>query len=185
MHNFSPADGADELWHVKLATGEVCLMTLDQLTEAYRRGEVDAETYVCREGSTDWGCLGVVATFDHNLAGRARVRVSSYPPPPTSNRSLYVTSSGRAPPSVLGHNSYAPFSADVEEASHEGDPFRGGRAPKLIWASAIVCLGALGFGAVRSALSVEPAFSSAAAAAPLPVPNIEIARIDGGEAPKR
>jgi hypothetical protein len=53
-----------EIWRVQLATGELRLMTLDALDEAFNAGVVDAQTPVLAPGSMTWDRLGAVAGLE-------------------------------------------------------------------------------------------------------------------------
>ena len=53
-----------DLWHVQLASGDVCLMTLDQLDDAFQSGVISENTYLWQEGATGWVTLREVAGLD-------------------------------------------------------------------------------------------------------------------------
>jgi hypothetical protein len=53
-----------DLWHVQLASGDVCLMTLDQLDDAFQTGVISENTYLWQEGATGWVTLREVAGLD-------------------------------------------------------------------------------------------------------------------------
>jgi hypothetical protein len=53
-----------ELWRVQLKTGEMRLLSLDALDEAFDGGIVDAQTPVLAPGSLTWDRLGAVAGLD-------------------------------------------------------------------------------------------------------------------------
>jgi len=57
-------ESEDDQWHVQLASGEVCLMTLDQLDEAFQNGVIHENTYLWQEGSAGWVTLREVAGLD-------------------------------------------------------------------------------------------------------------------------
>src|SRR6266513_478514 len=54
----------DDVWHVQLASGDVCLMTLDQLDDAFQTGVISENTYLWQEGATGWVTLREVAGLD-------------------------------------------------------------------------------------------------------------------------
>ena len=59
MSYYEATDNTDsDLWHVQLASGEVCTMTLDLLDDAFQDGIISEQTYVWQEGSSDWVTLG-------------------------------------------------------------------------------------------------------------------------------
>jgi hypothetical protein len=39
-----------DLWHVQLASGDVCLMTLEQLDDAFQTSVINENTYLWQEG---------------------------------------------------------------------------------------------------------------------------------------
>lgn len=54
----------EELWRVQLATGEVRVMTLDALDQAFDAGIIHGGTQVLAPGATSWARLGDVAGLD-------------------------------------------------------------------------------------------------------------------------
>jgi hypothetical protein len=54
----------DELWRVQLSTGEIRMMTVDGLDEAFDRGVIDARVRVLAPGSSTWTTLGEAAGLD-------------------------------------------------------------------------------------------------------------------------
>jgi hypothetical protein len=53
-----------EFWHVQLPSGEVRYWSLEELDEAFQRDEVDAKTYVLKEGESAWQRLGELLGLD-------------------------------------------------------------------------------------------------------------------------
>jgi len=53
-----------DLWHVKLPSGDILTVTLDQLDGAFADGHVDASTLVREAGTTEWSTLGAMAGLD-------------------------------------------------------------------------------------------------------------------------
>lgn len=53
-----------EIWRVQLPTGELRLMTIDALDEAFNAGTIDAQTPVLAPGSLTWDRLGAVAGLE-------------------------------------------------------------------------------------------------------------------------
>lgn len=51
----------DDRWYAQLDSGEVSLMTLDELQEAFEAGKVHASTFVVQIGQQAWQTLGEVA----------------------------------------------------------------------------------------------------------------------------
>ncbi|HEX9297995.1 MAG TPA: DUF4339 domain-containing protein, partial [Polyangiaceae bacterium] len=67
MTNYEAASHSetdDDLWHVQMNNGDICLMTLDQLDDAFQTSVIDEETYVWQEGATDWVTLRDIAGID-------------------------------------------------------------------------------------------------------------------------
>lgn len=54
----------EELWRVQLPTGELRLMTIDALDEAFDTGIIHRDTQVLAPGATAWARLGDVAGLD-------------------------------------------------------------------------------------------------------------------------
>jgi hypothetical protein len=47
-------DPHEDVWHVQLESGEVRILTLDQLDAFYQNGIIDEETYILRDGTMEW-----------------------------------------------------------------------------------------------------------------------------------
>src|ERR1700760_2232034 len=69
-------DGADQapagdesVWHVVINQDQVGPMTAVEVGRRFSAGEIDAETYIWREGFADWLPLAQVDTFAHLAAG--------------------------------------------------------------------------------------------------------------------
>src|SRR5260221_11380366 len=83
MGYYEATDSTDsDLWHVQLASGEVCTMTLDLLDDAFQDGIINEQTYVWQEGSPDWVTLGEVAGLDAVDSEAAVLMSSTYPDSP-------------------------------------------------------------------------------------------------------
>lgn len=54
----------DEVWRVQLGTGEIRMMTLDGLDQAFEEGLLDAQSPVLAPGSSAWTTLGEAAGLD-------------------------------------------------------------------------------------------------------------------------
>src|SRR6478609_2871672 len=81
MSYYEATDNTDsDLWHVQLASGEVCTMTLDLLDDAFQDGIITEQTWVWQEGSSDWVTLGEIAGLDA-VDSDAAVMMSSTPSP--------------------------------------------------------------------------------------------------------
>src|SRR5215472_6012144 len=66
-------------WYVRLPSGEVGMMTLDELDQAFNEGRVSASTEIVQVGGSKWAPLGEVAGLEH-------AEPSWTPPPVTSAR---------------------------------------------------------------------------------------------------
>jgi predicted Zn finger-like uncharacterized protein len=62
------ADGA--VWHLVIDQEQVGPMTVEEVEERFRRGDVDAEGYVWREGFGDWERLADVDVFTAMVSGQ-------------------------------------------------------------------------------------------------------------------
>ena len=56
-----------DLWHVKLPSGDILTVTLDQLDGAFADGHVDASTLVRQAGTAEWSTLGAMAGLDEAI----------------------------------------------------------------------------------------------------------------------
>lgn len=57
-------EARSDLWHVQLASGDVRVMTLDELDEAFQDDRIDESTMVLQGGSLKWAPLGEVLGGD-------------------------------------------------------------------------------------------------------------------------
>ncbi len=97
-----------DFWHVQLLSGEVRYWSLEELDEAFQRDEVDAKTYVLKEGDTTWQRLGELLGLDEVPPDLVKVPVQPYsiaPIPPSM-----------PPPSVPAPSSVAPASFGMDTA---------------------------------------------------------------------
>ncbi|HET9623188.1 MAG TPA: GYF domain-containing protein, partial [Kofleriaceae bacterium] len=88
-------DGADQapagdesVWHVVINQDQVGPMTAVEVQRRFSAGEIDAETYIWREGFTDWLPLSQVDTFAQLAAGTS----ASEPPASTGSGARAVAS---------------------------------------------------------------------------------------------
>ncbi len=146
-----------DLWHVQLASGEVCTMTLDLLDDAFQDGIINEQTFVWQEGSPDWVTLGEVAGLDA-VDSDAAVLMSSHGDSPWPSTVIAPTypPTGMAPhalanPYSLTPYSTAPVAGDISDIDFDLDSvsFRPRRRSKLRWVVAAAILGALGFAGVK------------------------------------
>lgn len=74
----------EERWHVRIAPGEVKVLTLEQIDDLFRLGMIDEDTLLRQEGSEQWLPLRVVAGLDDEEEAApvaAPPVVQSAPPP--------------------------------------------------------------------------------------------------------
>jgi hypothetical protein len=97
-----------ERFHVRMAPGEVKLLTLDQIDDLFRLEVIDPDTLIRQEGTEQWLPLRVVAGLDEDEGGAAESAspVRSLPPPPPAP----------LPPPVRG--SLPPASSTAAPFSH-------------------------------------------------------------------
>src|SRR5689334_20218064 len=76
----------EERWHVRIAPGEVKLLTLEQIDDLFRLEMIDGETLLRQDGTDQWLPLRVVAGLDEEEAAPPSPApapvVRSAPPPP-------------------------------------------------------------------------------------------------------
>lgn len=53
-------EARSDLWHVQMASGDVLVMTLDELDEAFNDGRIDESTMVLQGGALKWARLGAI-----------------------------------------------------------------------------------------------------------------------------
>src|SRR5438046_73718 len=58
------SDGAQDLWHVRIAPGEVKVLTLEQVDDLYRLDMIEPSTLLWQQGMSGWLPLRVVAGLD-------------------------------------------------------------------------------------------------------------------------
>jgi hypothetical protein len=155
----SPAES--DLWHVQLASGEVCTMTLDLLDDAFQDGIIDERTYVWQEGTPDWTTLGEVAGLDADDSDAAVLMSSTgagfsdstwpttviaptYPPTRMDPRVL-------ANQNLLTTRSTAPVAGDIMDIELDDDSmmFVPRKRSKLRWIVAAALTLAIGYSAVK------------------------------------
>ena len=184
----TPAD--DDLWHVQLASGDVCLMTLDQLDDAFQTGVVSENTYLWQEGATGWVTLREVAGLDadeaEDLSDHAEPQANPFVQPDYASESVwpaaqpaptynYAAQDPFAPPvQHMGPHSTAPVVSPMRDMDFDLEPNFGRKKHPGRWLFAAALIGAAGFGAMKYNLlptsqSAAPALPPAVAAIPLPV----------------
>lgn len=110
MDNFESTNGANkEIWHVQLSSGEIRVMSLEQLDEAFHDGVVSENTFIYQAGMNDWIKLGALAGLDGDEESPAPENgdaVTIPMPPPPHPIVLDVTPTTHVlsapPPAVAG-----------------------------------------------------------------------------------
>lgn len=161
--------GNPDAFCVRLASGDVCVLSLDELDAAYQDGRIDEHTPVLPFGATDWTRLGALAGLDEDDATvpsphpavedpRARlpsvvVRVST-PTGPIAPR---------LPPQAMP--SVRPFTTDLDATEADDlPPFA--RRPTKRWKLVAGVVGAgAAFGLILALISVSGGPGAAASTA--------------------
>lgn len=154
------------LWYVKLPDGDVEPMTLDELDEAFQRGDVNERTMVLAAGSTQWAKLGELAGLDQPAAQRPMSLVDI----PAMNMPTVNRGFAPMPPSMR------PVSVDLDAFGDDDLSFRPPRKSKKWIFGVLAVAGVLGFAAfegqrsgVFSISKLMASSSQATAAATMPV----------------
>ena len=174
----------DDLWHVQLQSGEVLLMTLDELDDSFQKGVISANTYLWQEGSTNWVTLREVAGLDADdeseniLAGNPFTSSSTdsvWPPAPAAPSFGYSAQVYAPPIQLFSPNSTAPVVSPMRDMEFDVDDveFRPKKRSGGRWLFAAALIGAAGFGAVKYRVVPIPQFAgtqalTAVAASPVP-----------------
>jgi hypothetical protein len=170
MSNFdetNPSESEDELWHVRLATGEVHMVTLEQLDDAFQNGWIDESTLVSQDGS-DWSPLGEAAGLGSEEEAPApapqpvATRNQGYGYPGETTPTIFTSS----PPTFQSPMSTAPVAFEIDDDLDA--PFRP-RKRKWVYAfAAVAIVGAGGFGFTKmdSAPQIPPPVAAASPVVP-------------------
>jgi hypothetical protein len=148
----------EDLWHVKLPSGDILTVTLDQLDGAFADGHVNESTLVRQAGTPEWSTLGAIAGLDE------AVPVAAAPPP----RARSASSAPRVDPFVvptpaypIAPSSMAPMAFDLDDElafATKKKPI--GVVLAVCGACAFLILAAVGLGSADA-----PAVAAVAAAA--------------------
>ncbi len=102
----------EERWHVRIAPGEIKLLTLEQIDDLFRLEMIDGDTLLRQEGTEDWVRLRVVAGLDEDEpeAASAAPVLSAAPsaPPPPPSAAARGPSAPPPPPSAAARGPSAP-----------------------------------------------------------------------------
>jgi hypothetical protein len=93
----------EERWHVRIAPGEIKVLSLEQIDDLFRLDMIDGDTLLRQDGTEQWLPLRVVAGLDDEEAAPPAV-VRSAPPPPVRSApppSPVVRSAPPPPPAPL------------------------------------------------------------------------------------
>lgn len=83
MTHYDPAsEETEDRFHVQYDSRDVKLMTLDELQAAFEAGEIHENTFVCREGDSEWLTLSVVAGLGDEEEQPEPVAAERRPPMP-------------------------------------------------------------------------------------------------------
>jgi len=102
-HDDMPNEETEDRFYAQFDSRDVKLMTLDELTEAFEAGLIHENTFVCREGESEWLTLAVVAGLneeeEQELVAPAPVVSERRPPMPQRTVELApsVASESRPP----------------------------------------------------------------------------------------
>lgn len=173
----SPAD----LWRVQLGTGELRVMTLDALDDAFQAGTIDEHTPVLAPGSTVWTKLADAAGLDSSDSGESSdANAPSVAPLAVSIASEStgdVTPYSQRPPVDFGDLDRLAVDDEAAFKPKKGRIF-------AVVGIAVLFVGGLGFAATRvgnigsaMTLSMENK-AKAAAQAPPPAAGVDLSAAD-------
>lgn len=157
-----------DLWRVQLGNGEVVVMSLDQLDDAFQAGRIHEHTHVLREGMTTWMTVADAAGI-----GAEPLTPSAYPPPAVVME-------------TPGPSSIRPFVSEVSDLdlSDLGLPKKSSKAKTAFFTlAAAMIVGGAGFAAthvpqvqsrVQGLLGGASPVANIAAAAPVHAPPVQI-----------
>lgn len=100
-HDESAHEDTEDRFHVQFDSREVQLMTLDELAEAFEAGQIHGNTFVCREGDSEWLTLADVAGLGEEDEPQAEAEaapvVERRPPMPERRPEMPVAAETRPP----------------------------------------------------------------------------------------
>jgi hypothetical protein len=155
-------ENQSDAWRVQLKTGELRLMSLDALDDAFNAGIVDAQTPVLAPGSVTWDRLGAVAGLD-DVSPASQMEIAT---PSLSPVALSPSIPPSMPPAVLRDLQF-----DLDLPDDALKPKRGrvlafvGVAMLLVVAGGAGLVAKLGGHAEAPLMDIKP---TAAAQAPAP-----------------
>src|SRR6187549_2950649 len=125
-HDESTHEDSEDRFYAQFDSREVELMTLDELAAAFEEGKIHGNTFVCREGDSEWLTLAEVAGLgEDEPAVEAAPAVERRPPMPERRPELPTEPAARflpqsVPPAApIGSGptlSYAPVTSNVDSS---------------------------------------------------------------------
>jgi hypothetical protein len=179
MSNLDRTTNSD-VWHVQLASGDVLIMSLDELDDAFNGGLIHEDTYVLQHGSKEWERLGKVAGLDA-------------PEPAPAPKAAPRAQAAAVPTFVLPPtpmSSMRPVVSEISDLDLDEAPFRRRSKKKGLTVAfvGLLVIGGAAFAAVRLGvlrIPANPYFgpqAQAAAAAPALESNIAAAVVPPAQA---
>ncbi len=177
IESTSDVQARDDFWQVQLASGEICVWTIEELDEAFQSNQVHERTLVKKLGDEEWSTLAVVAgleeapavapvpapvpTSPETLPSMSAVP-ASVPPAGPSSLAPVATSLGSIPAPAASASVAPPATAEVRrELEIEIEPSFKSRHRGLVVAGVLAALFAgLGGAAIKFAGSATAAGSS-------------------------
>src|SRR6188768_416509 len=98
-HDESAHEDSEDRFYAQFDSREVELMTLDELATAFEAGQIHANTFVCREGDSEWLTLAEVAGLGEEDEAEPEPApvVEHRPPMPERRPEMPVASQSRPP----------------------------------------------------------------------------------------
>jgi len=122
----------DERWYVQFDSGDVRLMTLDELDQAFEAGEVHAQTYLIQVGETNWQSLADVAGLDDESNEEANEEAAAAPAPQPAYAAPAPPAYAAPAPPAYAAPAPSPFTTSVMPAvTASGYPPVISRGPSL------------------------------------------------------
>jgi hypothetical protein len=115
----------EERWHVRIAPGEVKVLTLEQIDDLFRLDMIDEDTLLRQDGTEQWLPLRVVAGLDEEEVAPPAPPpvVRSAPPPPVVRSAPPPPVVRSAPPPPVVRSAPPPPPAPLPPPPSERAPF--------------------------------------------------------------
>ncbi len=137
-----------DLWRVQLATGEVRVMSLDALDDAFQSGVITESTPVLPPGASAWTKLADAAGLDAGESANAANADGGNVPSVAPMAVNVAETTGNATPYFQSQSPYSLPDLDIDEMHDEAFKPRKGRVFAFL-GLAVVLVGGLGFAATR------------------------------------